>query len=162
MSTTEMSRETRAPETGTVDFKFEVAVLPVSDAGRAKQFYASLGWREDADFVLADDFRVLQFTPPGSPASVVFGTGVTAAAPGQGGLRLLAVTDIEAARADLMNRGVDASEVFHGTAFSADPTRRLPGPDPERKSYGSFVSFADPDGNEWVLQELTDRLPGRV
>jgi catechol 2,3-dioxygenase-like lactoylglutathione lyase family enzyme len=164
MSITDRSSETQAQgqETGTLDFKFEVAVLSVSDADRAKQFYASLGWREDADFVISDDFRVLQFTPPGSPASVIFGTGVTAAAPGQGGLRLLAVTDVERARADLIERGVDASEVFHGTAFSADPRRRLPGPDPERKSYGSFVSFADPDGNEWVLQELTDRLPGRV
>ena len=162
MSTTEMSSETQAGETGTVDFKFEVAVIPVSDADRAKQFYASLGWREDADFPIADGFRVLQFTPPGSPASVIFGTGVTAAAPGKGGLLLLVVTDIEAARADLIKRGVDVSEVFHGTAFSADPTRRLPGADPERKSYGSYASFSDPDGNEWVLQELTDRLPGRV
>jgi catechol 2,3-dioxygenase-like lactoylglutathione lyase family enzyme len=164
MSTIDMSSETAAqvPETGTVDFKLEVVILPVSDAERAKQFYASLGWREDADFVFTEDFRVLQFTPPGSQTSIIFGTGVTAAVPGSVGNLLLAVDDIEAARAELIERGVDVSEVFHGVAFSADGQRRLPGPDPERKSYSSYASFSDPDGNEWLLQEVTSRLPGRV
>ena len=142
--------------------KLEVVILPVSDAERAKQFYASLGWREDADFVFTEDFRVLQFTPPGSQASIIFGTGVTPAVPGSAGSLLLAVDDIEAARAELIERGVDVSEVFHGVAFSADGERRVPGPDPERKSYGSFASFSDPDGNECLLQEVTTRLPGRV
>jgi catechol 2,3-dioxygenase-like lactoylglutathione lyase family enzyme len=164
MSTIDMSSETAAqvPETGTVDFKLEVVILPVSDAERAKQFYASLGWREDADFVFTEDFRVLQFTPPGSQTSIIFGTGVTAAVPGSVGNLLLAVDDIEAARAELIERSVDVSEVFHGVAFSADGQRRLPGPDPERKSYSSYASFSDPDGNEWLLQEVTSRLPGRV
>ena len=164
MSTADTSNETAAqvPETGTVDFRFEVAILPVSDADRTKQFYASLGWREDADFPISEGYRVLQFTPPGSQASIIFGTGVTAAAPGSGGTRVLAVDDVDAARADLIERGVDVSEIFHGAAFSAGEQGRLPGPDPERKSYGSFASFSDPDGNEWLLQEITSRLPGRV
>jgi catechol 2,3-dioxygenase-like lactoylglutathione lyase family enzyme len=162
MSTTELNPTTQAPETGTVDFKLEVTILPVADAERAKQFYASLGWREDADFVFSDDFRVLHFTPPGSQASIIFGTGVTAAVPGSVGNLLLAVSDIEAARAELIERGVDVSEVFHGVPFSADGRLREPGLDPERKSYGSYASFRDPDGNEWLLQEVTERLPGRV
>jgi catechol 2,3-dioxygenase-like lactoylglutathione lyase family enzyme len=162
MSTIQMSTETQAAKTGTVDFKFEVAILPVADAERTKQFYASLGWREDADFVFTEDFRVLQFTPPGSQASIIFGTGVTPAIPGAGGNLLLAVDDIDAARAELIERGVDVSEVFHGIAFTADGSRREPGPDPERKSYSSYASFSDPDGNEWLLQEVTSRLPGRV
>jgi catechol 2,3-dioxygenase-like lactoylglutathione lyase family enzyme len=152
----------RVPETGTVDFKLEVAIVPVSDADRAKAFYSSLGWREDADFVFTDDFRVLQFTPPGSEASIIFGTGVTPAGAAPAGSLLLAVEDVEAARAELIERGVDASEVFHGPAFTADGQGRLPGPDPERKSYSSYASFSDPDGNEWLLQEVTTRLPGRV
>jgi catechol 2,3-dioxygenase-like lactoylglutathione lyase family enzyme len=162
VSTIEMSGETQVPDTGTVDFKLEVVILPVSDAERAKQFYASLGWREDADFVFGEDFRVLQFTPPGSGASIIFGTGVTSAVPGSAGSLLLAVSDIDAARAELISRGVDVTDVFHGVAFSADGARRLPGPDPERNSYGSYASFSDPDGNEWLLQEVTSRLPGRV
>ena len=162
MSTIESSTETQAPKTGSVDLRLEVVILPVSDAERAKQFYASLGWREDADFVLADDFRILQFTPPGSEASIIFGTGVTSAVPGSAGDLLLAVDDIEAARAALIERGVDVSDVFHGVAFSADGRGREPGPDPERQSYGSFATFRDPDGNEWLLQEVTQRLPGRV
>jgi catechol 2,3-dioxygenase-like lactoylglutathione lyase family enzyme len=145
-----------------VNLKLEVAVLPVSDADRAKQFYATLGWREDADFVFTDDFRVLQFTPPGSQASVIFGTGVTPAAAAPAGSLLLAVEDIEAARAELIERGVDVSDVFHGQAFSADHHGREPGPDPDRKSYGSYATFSDPDGNQWLLQEVTARLPGRV
>ena len=147
---------------GTTDFKLEVTILPVSDAERAKQFYASLGWREDADFVLSEDLRVLQFTPPGSQASIIFGTGVTAAVPGSVGSLLLAVDDLDAARAELIERGVDVSEVFHGVAFTEGGKGRVPGPDPERNTYGSYASFTDPDGNEWLLQEVTSRLPGRV
>ena len=164
MSTTEMGTETavQAPQTGTVDFKLEVAIVPVSDADRAKSFYASLGWREDADFTFTEDFRVLQFTPTGSQASIIFGTGVTPTGATPAGKLLLAVEDIEAARADLAERGVDVSEIFHGQAFSADGQGREPGPDPEHGSYSSFASFRDPDGNEWLLQEVTARLPGRV
>jgi catechol 2,3-dioxygenase-like lactoylglutathione lyase family enzyme len=164
MSTTELNTSYAAhvAETRSMDFKLEVVVLPVSDADRAKQFYASLGWREDADFVFSEDFRVLQFTPPGSPASIIFGTGVTAAVPGTGGNLLLAVDDVEAARAELIEGGVEVSDVFHGVAFTADGSRREPGPDPERASYGSFATFSDPDGNEFLLQEVTTRLPGRV
>jgi catechol 2,3-dioxygenase-like lactoylglutathione lyase family enzyme len=164
MSTIDMRDETAAqiPTTGTVDVKLEVVIVPVSDADRAKQFYASLGWREDADFVFTEDFRVLQFTPPGSQASIIFGTGVTPAAAAPAGRLLLAVEDIEATRAELIERGVDVSEVFHGVAFTADGHGREPGPDPERQSYGSYASFSDPDGNEFLLQEVTERLPGRV
>ena len=162
MSTTELTTATQVPETRSMDLKLEVAILPVSDAERAKQFYASLGWREDADFVIREDFRVLQFTPPGSQASIIFGTGVKDAGAAPAGSLLLAVDDVEAARAELIERGVDVSEVFHGVAFSADGQGREPGLDPERKSYGSFASFSDPDGNEWLLQEVTTRLPGRV
>jgi catechol 2,3-dioxygenase-like lactoylglutathione lyase family enzyme len=164
MSTTELSTATatQVPETRASDMKLEVVILPVSDAERTKRFFASLGWREDADFVFTADFRVLQFTPPGSEASLIFGTGVTNAVPGSVGSLLLAVNDIEAARSELIERGVDVSDVFHGVAFSADGARRVPGPDPERKSYSSFATFSDPDGNEFLLQEVTSRLPGRV
>jgi catechol 2,3-dioxygenase-like lactoylglutathione lyase family enzyme len=164
MSTTEtnIATETQVAGTGPLDLKLEVAILPVSDAERAKQFYASIGWREDADFVLGEDSRILQFTPPGSQASIIFGTGVTAAVPGSGGSLLLAADDVEAARAELIARGVEVSEVFHGLAFDASGRRREPGPDPDRKSYGSFASFSDPDGNGYLLQEVTTRLPGRV
>ena len=163
MNTTELTTTaTQVPETRSSDMKLEVVILPVSDAERTKQFFASLGWREDADFVFTEDFRVLQFTPPGSEASLIFGTGVTTAVPGSVGSLLLAVEDIEAARAELIERGVDVSAVFHGVAFSADGERRVPGPDPERKSYSSFATFSDPDGNEFLLQEVTSRLPGRV
>jgi catechol 2,3-dioxygenase-like lactoylglutathione lyase family enzyme len=139
--------------------KLEVALLPVSDADRAKRFYTSLGWREDADFVLSDTLRVLQFTPPGSQASIIFGTGVETGATAR---LLLTVDDIEATRAELVERGADVSEVFHGQAFSADHQGREPGPDPDRQSYRSFATFRDPDGNEFLLQEITTRLPGRV
>jgi catechol 2,3-dioxygenase-like lactoylglutathione lyase family enzyme len=170
VSTTDVSSETtaQAPQTGTVDFKLEVVVLPVSDAERAKQFYASLGWREDADFVISEDYRVLQFTPPGSQASIIFGTGVTDAVPGSIDSLLLAVEDIDAAREQLAARGVEVSEVFHdaggglGGGFHAGTEGRAAGPDPEGRSYGSYVSFSDPDGNGWLLQEITERLPGRV
>jgi catechol 2,3-dioxygenase-like lactoylglutathione lyase family enzyme len=164
MNTTETNTimTTKAGATGRIAMKLEVVIVPVSDAERAKQFYASIGWREDADFIFSEDFRVLQFTPPGSDASIIFGTGVTNAIPGSGGNLLLAVSDIEAARTELIEHGVDVSAVFHGVAFDATGQRREPGPDPERKSYSSYASFSDPDGNEYLLQEVTSRLPGRV
>jgi catechol 2,3-dioxygenase-like lactoylglutathione lyase family enzyme len=147
-----------------VDMKLEVMVLPVSDVDRAKEFYTRLGWREDADFATGDDFRVVQLTPPGSPCSVIFGTGLSSAAPGSvEGLHLV-VTDVVAARAELAGNGVPVSEVFHdagGVFHHAGTTGRVDGPDPERRSYCSFASFSDPDGNGWVLQEITARLPGR-
>jgi catechol 2,3-dioxygenase-like lactoylglutathione lyase family enzyme len=164
MNTTELdtATATQLPETRSSDLKLEVVILPVSDAERTKQFFASLGWREDADFVFTEDFRVLQYTPPGSEASLIFGTGVTTAVPGSAGSLLLAVDDVQAVRAELIERGVEVSEIFHGVAFSADGEGRVPGPDPERKSYGSYATFSDPDGNEFLLQEVTSRLPGRV
>jgi catechol 2,3-dioxygenase-like lactoylglutathione lyase family enzyme len=155
-----LSSATDAQRPGTVEMKLEVAILPVSDADRAKAFYLSLGWRLDADFPISDDFRVLQITPTGSQASIIFGTGVNAATPGAARL-LLVVPDIEAARADLVARGVGVSEVFHGAGFRADGAGRVPGPDPEGRSYSTFASFSDPDGNTWLLQEITQRLPGR-
>jgi catechol 2,3-dioxygenase-like lactoylglutathione lyase family enzyme len=142
-----------------VDLKLEVALIPVSDVDRAKEFYTKLGWRLDDDIVMGNDFRVVQFTPPGSGCSISFGKGVTAAAPGsfRGGL---IVSNIEAAHKELVARGINASEVFHGSPFS--PAGRISGPDPERQSYRSFVSFEDPDGNVWIVQEVTRRLPGRI
>src|SRR5215468_7246623 len=139
-----------------VDMKLEVELIPVSEVDRAKKFYTKLGWRLDADDVMGNDFRIVQLTPPGSGCSVSFGKGVTSAAPGAplGGL---IVTDIEAAHKELMARGIKPSEVFHDSPFS-----RISGPDPERKSYGSYVSFEDPDGNVWIVQEVTRRLPGRI
>jgi catechol 2,3-dioxygenase-like lactoylglutathione lyase family enzyme len=152
-----------------VDMKLEIVVIPVSDVDRAKQFYASLGWRLDADFAAAD-WRVIQFTPPGSPCSVIFGNNVTAAAPGSARGLYLIVSDIEAARSDLIKRGVKVSEAFHGGGDVHNGTDepylfgrlRVGGPDPARGSYQSFASFSDPDGNGWLLQEITARLPGRV
>jgi catechol 2,3-dioxygenase-like lactoylglutathione lyase family enzyme len=145
--------------------KLEVIVIPVSDVDRAKAFYAGLGWRLDADFSKGGDFRVVQFTPPGSSCSIIFGTDVTTAAPGSAqGLQLI-VSDIEAARAYLAGHGADVSETFHdvgGVFHHAGSEGRVSGPDPERRSYSSFVSFDDPDGNGWVLQEITTRLPGRI
>ena len=160
----------KAPKTGTIDMKLEIVVVPVSDVDRAKTFYASLGWRLDADFASDDDWRVIQFTPPGSPTSVIFGKNVTAAAPGSAQGLYLIVSDIEAARKELLGRGVKVSEVFHGAGdvhSGADQPylsgrRRVSGVDPERGSYRSFVSFSDPDGNGWLFQEITTRLPGRV
>jgi catechol 2,3-dioxygenase-like lactoylglutathione lyase family enzyme len=143
-----------------VDLKLEVVVIPVSDVDRSKEFYESLGWRLDADFVIGDDFRIVQFTPPGSGCSVAFGKGVTAARPGSMRGFELIVSDIEAARDELLSRGVEAVEVFHGSPF--DPAKRISGPDPERTSYKTYGSFEDPDGNEWLLQEVTVRLPGRL
>jgi catechol 2,3-dioxygenase-like lactoylglutathione lyase family enzyme len=150
--------------------KLEIVVLPVSDVGRAKQFYGSLGWRLDADFAFEDGFRVIQFTPPGSGASVIFGTNVTAAKPGSSQGLYLIVSDIEAARKELLGRGVKVSEIFHGGgdvhAGADEPhlfgSVRLNGPDPERRSYFSLASFKDPDGNGWLMQEITTRFPGRV
>src|SRR5664279_2112657 len=147
--------------------KLEVIVLPVSDVDRAKEFYASLGWRLDADVAAGDDFRLIQFTPPGSECSVQFGTGLTAAAPGSAQVRYLIVSDIEVARDQLVARGVEVSEVFHegkrGARFQLPGTNgRVSGPAPDRSSYGSFASFSDPDGNGWLFQEVTTRLPGRV
>jgi len=141
-----------------VDLKLEVAVIPVADVDRAKRFYSRLGWRLDADFVRGDSFRVVQFTPPGSPSSIHFGTGVTSAAPGSARLYLV-VSDIVAARAELADRGAEVSGVFHRVAVGGEP---LSGPDPARRSYSSFATFSDPDGNSWLLQEVTSRLPGRV
>ncbi|MET8952038.1 VOC family protein [Streptomyces sp. NPDC004533] len=147
-----------------MDMKLEVVVVPVADVDRAKSFYEGLGWRLDADVARGEDFRVIQVTPPGSPCSVIFGTGLTSAAPGSAeGLHLI-VTDIEAARAELAGRGVEISEVFHdegGVFHRAGTEGRVSGPDPDRTSYGSYASFSDPDGNGWVLQEVTIRLPGR-
>jgi catechol 2,3-dioxygenase-like lactoylglutathione lyase family enzyme len=158
------------PKPRTVDMKFEVVVIPVSDVDRAKEFYARLGWRLDADFASGDDYRVIQFTPPGSGASVIFGKNVTAAKPGSAQGLYLIVSDVGAARADLLARGVKISEAFHDAAGVYDGPdepylfgrRRLSGVDPEHRSYRSYASFSDPDGNGWLFQEVTARLPGRV
>src|SRR5262245_12576480 len=159
MSSTQVRSETASetPRAATVDLKLEVVVIPVSDVDRAKRFYGGLGWRLDADIARGDKFRVVQFTPPGSPCSIHFGKGVTSAAPGSAQNLYLVVSNIEAARAELVARGVDVSELLHrgGEGF-------VNGPDPERRSYASFASFSDPDGNVWLLQEITNRLPGRV
>jgi catechol 2,3-dioxygenase-like lactoylglutathione lyase family enzyme len=160
MGSTEMSNEhaTRPATAGMVDMKLEVVVIPVSDVDRAKRFYGDLGWRLDADFAVGNAFRVVQFTPPGSPCSIHFGTGLTSAVPGSARGMYLIVSDIEAARADLVVRGVDVSEVFHRAGPGQPP---LSGPDPQRRSYSSFATFSDPDGNGWLLQEIKGRLPGR-
>jgi catechol 2,3-dioxygenase-like lactoylglutathione lyase family enzyme len=141
------------------DMKLEVTIIPVSDVDRAKRFYGGLGWRLDADFPVGDNFRVVQFTPPGSPASVHFGVGITSAAPGSASGNYLIVSDIEAARAELVSRGADVSEVFH-RAGPGQPA--IGGRDPQGRSYVSFATFKDPDGNGWLLQEITERFPGRV
>ena len=153
----------------TVDMKLEMIVIPVADVDRSKQFYGGLGWRLDADFAFDDGFRVIQFTPPGSAASVIFGTNVTAAAPGSARGLYLAVADIEAARKALLASGVKVSEAFHGGAAHGGTDEpfifgsvRVGGPDPERGSYKTLASFSDPDGNGWLLQEITTRFPGRV
>jgi catechol 2,3-dioxygenase-like lactoylglutathione lyase family enzyme len=158
------------PSPAAVDMKFEIVVVPVSDIDRAKEFYQRLGWRLDADFATDDkDFRVVQFTPPGSGCSVIFGKRVTAAAPGASQGLYLIVSDIEAARKDLQDRGIDVSDVFHSNgayAGSDEPflfgQHRVSGPDPNHGSYRSFASFNDPDGNGWLFQEITSRLPGRI
>jgi catechol 2,3-dioxygenase-like lactoylglutathione lyase family enzyme len=145
------------------EFKLEVVVVPVSDVDRAKDFYAGLGWRLDADVAPADDYRIVQFTPPGSGCSIQFGTNVASAAPGSAESLYLIVADIDAAREELLARGVDVSEVFHEGAPGArfHDSGRLPGPAPDRGTYASFAKFSDPDGNGFLLQEITARLPGR-
>ncbi len=147
-----------------MDMKLEVVVIPVADVDRSKGFYEGLGWRLDADFTADDGLRVVQLTPPGSACSVIFGDGVSSAAPRSAEGLHLVVSDIEAARAELARSGADASEVFHdagGVFHHAGTKARVSGPDPERRSYASFVSFSDPDGNGWTVQEITERLPGR-
>src|SRR5262245_45925968 len=144
------------PQAGTIAMKLEVVTLPVSDVDRAKTFYLSLGWRLDADIVVGD-IRGVQFTPPHSAASVSFGKGLTTAEPGSAQRLELVVDDIEAARADLQRRGVEVSDLFHRSESGLEP-----GPDPQRRSYLTYASFSDPDGNGWLLQEVTTRLPGRV
>ena len=157
--------ENKVNRASRVDMGLEVVVIPVSDVGRAKRFYGDLGWRFDAEFASSDEFHLVQFTPPGSPCSIIFGRGITSAVPGSAQGLYLIVSDIEAARAELVDRGVEVSEVFHdvgGVFHHAGREGRLNGPDPQRRSYASFASFSDPDGNGWFLQEVTVRLPGRV
>jgi catechol 2,3-dioxygenase-like lactoylglutathione lyase family enzyme len=168
MSTDEV-RSNDATSVARVDTKFEIVVIPVSDVDRAKEFYARLGWRLDADYDNGSDFRVIQFTPPGSGCSVIFGRNVTAAAAGSAQGLYLIVSDIAAARNEFLSRGVEISEVFHNAGVYAGPDEpylfgrvRNSGPDPEHRSYRSFASFHDPDGNGWLFQEITTRLPGRV
>jgi catechol 2,3-dioxygenase-like lactoylglutathione lyase family enzyme len=148
------STDTARPET--IDMGLEVVTLPVSDVDRAKRFYAGLGWRVDADIVAGENFRVVQLTPPHSQCSIHFGRGLITAEPGSAQRMLLAVSDIEAARADLISRGVEVSGLFHLAGG------QVPGPDPEGRSYQTYASFKDPDGNGWLLQEIMARLPGRV
>jgi catechol 2,3-dioxygenase-like lactoylglutathione lyase family enzyme len=169
MSASEVRRQepTGDARLARVDVKLEAVVIPVSDADRAKTFYGALGWRLDADFRFENGFRVVQFTPPGSGCSVQFGTHITSAAPGSAQGLYLVVSDIEAARADLVARGVAVSDVFHagtpGAQFQPDgKPGRVTGPAPDHATYGSFATFRDPDGNGWLLQEVTTRLPGRI
>jgi catechol 2,3-dioxygenase-like lactoylglutathione lyase family enzyme len=159
VSTAEASTASRDATAGHVDMHLEIAVIPVSDVDRAKEFYTRLGWRFDDDVAPLDGLRIVQFTPPGSAASITFGLGLTTALPGsaEGGLT---VSDIEAAHHDVTGRGIDASDIWHGPPFPVEA--RQPGPDPERTSYGSFFSVNDPDGNTWLVQEVTTRLPGRI
>jgi catechol 2,3-dioxygenase-like lactoylglutathione lyase family enzyme len=158
MSATE-ARSDHATGDGNVDMRLEVDIIPVSNVDRSKQFYEHLGWRCDSDVSPVNDVRIVQFTPPGSDCSVTFGEGIIRSAPGsaEGGL---IVSDIEAAHDAVLGCGVKASDVWHGAPFPADA--RLSGPDPEHTSYGSFFSFDDPDGNMWLVQEVTTRLPGRI
>jgi len=163
------SNDVSATSVAKVDMKFEIVVIPVSDVDRAKEFYTRLGWRLDADFDNGSNFRVVQFTPPGSGCSVIFGKNVTAAAPGSAQGLYLIVSDIEAARAELRRHSIEVSEVFHSEGVyngSDEPylfgRSRVSGPDPNHGSYRSFASFHDPDGNGWIFQEITTRLPGRI
>jgi catechol 2,3-dioxygenase-like lactoylglutathione lyase family enzyme len=169
MSTTEApgSAAARAEAVRNVDLQLEVVVIPVSDVDRAKEFYGGLGWRLDADFPFDNGVRIVQFTPPGSPASIQFGTKLTSAAPGSAENLYLVVSDVEAAREQLTARGAQVSEVFHpgspGAQFQpGGASAHLSGAAPDHQSYGSFATFSDPDGNRWLLQEITSRLPGRV
>jgi len=159
MSPTEISSASTEKSVRSVDMKLEVDVIPVSDVDRSKGFYERLGWRLDDDAAPFDGLRVVQFTPPGSGTSITFGTGLTTAAPGSAEAGLT-VSDIEVAHDGLVSRGIDVSDVWHGPPFP--PEARQPGPDPERTSYGSFCSFNDPDGNLWLVQEVTIRHPGRI
>ena len=163
MSTTAVPAGTATkPRVGQLDMKLEVVTIPVSDVDRAKAFYERLGWRLDADFKTGED-HVIQFTPPGSQCSVHFGTNLTSVAPGSAQSLWLIVSDIQAAREELVSRGIEVSEVFHFAGWRRiGPNARVSGPAPDRRSYASFVSFEDPDGNGWLLQEITTRLPGRV
>jgi catechol 2,3-dioxygenase-like lactoylglutathione lyase family enzyme len=160
MSSTQTIHEldTKNPTAATVDLKLEVVVIPVSDVDRAKRFYEGLGWRPDADFTSGENWRGVQVTPPGSPCSIHFGKGITTAVPGSVKNLYLVVSDIEAARAELLGRGADVSEAFHFDTFGGPP---VPGPDPKGMSYGTFATFSDPDGNSFLLQEIRTRLPGR-
>ena len=164
-SVQDSSEQSTPAPASVVDMKLEVVVIPVTDVDRAKDFYTRLGWRPDADVATGDDFRVLQFTPPGSGCSIIFGTGISSATPGSAqGLHLI-VSDVEVAHAALTDSGVEVSEVFHdagGVFHRAGTAGRVPGPDPRHNSYGSFASFEDPDGNGWIFQEITTRLPGRI
>ncbi len=146
------------PTSATVNLKLEVVVLPVSDVDRTKGFYQGLGWRLDADFVAGEHWRAVQMTPPGSPCSIHFGKGITTAAPGSVRNLFLVVSDIEAARRELASRGAEVSEAFHFAGFGGPP---VPGPEPSGRSYGTYATFSDPDGNSWLLQEVKTRLPGR-
>ena len=166
MSSTQTVNEhaTETPTAAAVDLKLEVVPLPVADVDRAKRFYEGLGWRLDADFASGDEWRAVQMTPPGSPCSISFGKGYTTAVPGSVQGTFLVVDDLDAARTELIERGVDVSEVFHfdGNLLTVGGTNgRVAGPDPNRASYFSFASFSDPDGNSWLLQEVTTRFPGR-
>jgi catechol 2,3-dioxygenase-like lactoylglutathione lyase family enzyme len=154
-----LTKQSEVAASAAVDMKLEVVVIPVTDVDRAKGFYGDLGWRLDADFAVGDEFRVVQFTPPGSPCSIHFGAGVTSAVPGSARGLYLVVSDIQAARAELVDRGAEVSEIFH-RAGPGKPA--LNGPDPERRSYFIYATFSDPDGNEWLLQEITTRFPGRI
>ena len=169
MSATEVHGSDQRPDATfkDVDLKLEVVVIPVSDVDRAKEFYGRLGWRLDADFSFDNGVKVVQFTPPGSPGAIQFGAKMTSAAPGSAENLYLVVSDIQAARDELIARGADVSEIFHagapGAQFQPDGAPdRLRGPAPEHESYRSFATFSDPDGNRWLLQEITNRLPGRV
>jgi len=159
MSATELHDPGRDANVGKVDMKLEVEIIPESDVDRSKEFYDHLDWRLDDDVAPMDGLRIVQFTPPGSGTSVTFGLGLTTAAPGSAGGGLI-VSDIEAAHAELVGHGIEVSDIWHGPPFPVEA--RQPGPDPERTSYGSFFSIPDPDGNTWLAQEVTTRLPGRM
>jgi catechol 2,3-dioxygenase-like lactoylglutathione lyase family enzyme len=165
MNSVDVSSESAAgaPPVKAGEVKLEVAVVPVSDVDRAKRFYEGLGWRLDADIAAGDDFRVVQSTPPGSGCSIQFGTNITSAVPGSAQSAYLIVSDLEAARDELVARGVEVSEVFHEGTRGArfHDAGRVAGPSPDASSYGSFAAFSDPDGNGWLLQEIKTRLPGR-
>jgi catechol 2,3-dioxygenase-like lactoylglutathione lyase family enzyme len=160
MSSTQISNEraSQIPTAATTDLKLEVVVIPVADVDRAKRFYQSLGWRLDGDFANGENWRAVQMTPPGSPCSIHFGKGVTTAAPGSVKNLYLVVPDLGAARRELVGRGADVSEPYHYTSIGGT---REPGPDPNGGSYMTYASFSDPDGNSWLLQEVTTRFPGR-